>query len=79
MARVGHQRNRVVQRLSWLCKVTVQEKTEVLPIELSVAKFAHVHVDLVRPLPVSQKGHNHLLTVVDRLTRWPEAIPMRTT
>ena len=59
--------------------MTVKEKTEVLPIELSVAKFAHVHVDLVRPLPVSQKGHNHLLTVVDRLTRWPEAIPMRTT
>ena len=60
-------------------KVTVQEKTPVEKIQLPAAKFAHVHVDLVGPLPVSAGGHTHLLTVVDRLTRWPEAIPMRCT
>ena len=32
-------------------------------------------MDLVGPLPLS-KGFTHLLTVVDRVTRWPEAIPL---
>ena len=57
-------------------KVTVQEKTEVEQIPVSGAKFSHVHVDLVGPFPVSQRGHRYLLTAVDRATRWPEAVPL---
>lgn len=38
-------------------------------------RFSHIHVDLVGPLPAS-KGFTHLLTIVDRSTRWPEAIPL---
>ena len=41
-------------------------------------RFDHVNVDLVGPLPLS-KGFTHLLTVVDRVTRWPEAIPLAST
>ena len=55
-------------------KVIVQENMEVLQIELPTTKFAHVHMDLVGPLPVSAEGHTHLLTVVDRLTRWPQKL-----
>ena len=40
------------------------------------ARFAHVHIDLVGPLPHSQ-GFNYLLTCVDRFTRWPVAIPIQ--
>ena len=42
-------------------------------------KFAHVHVDLVGPLPISAECHTHLLTVVDRSTRWPEVVPLKST
>ena len=60
-------------------KVTQQETTAVEPISLPADKFAHVHVDLVGPLPVSAEGHTHLLTIVDRCSRWPEVVPMRST
>ena len=50
-------------------KVIQQERTVVEPILLPTEKFAHVHVDLVGPLPVSAEGHAHLLTVVDCCSR----------
>nr|VZI06174.1 unnamed protein product [Spirometra erinaceieuropaei] len=37
-------------------------------------RFNHVHLDLIGPLTPS-RGYTHILTAVDRFTRWPIAVP----
>ena len=40
-------------------------------------RFQHIHVDIVGPFYATCNGKNGLFTIIDRLTGWPEAIPIR--
>jgi transposase InsO family protein len=59
-----------------ISKVTTHLRAAVEPIDLPPPRFAHLHVDLVGPFPVSAGGNRYLFTVVDRSTRWVEAVPV---
>ena len=56
-------------------KVARHTKPSIQSIRVPAQRFQHVHVDLVGPLPPSE-GNVYILTVIDRTTRWPEAIPL---
>ena len=58
-----------------IAKVHRHTKAPLGHFEPATRRFDHIHVDIVGPLPPSQNCR-YLFIVVDRFTRWPEAIPL---
>ncbi|XP_068204621.1 uncharacterized protein [Palaemon carinicauda] len=52
-------------------------KAPLIPISAVGEPFREVIIDVVGPLPLTRGGCEYLLTLVDRMSRYPEAIPLR--
>ena len=50
-----------------------------IPLPIIPEPFLKVAIDIVRPLPRSYFGNQYILVIGNYATRYPEAVPLRST
>ena len=55
------------------------KRAPIKPVEIVPEPFKKIAIDIVGELPRTTTGYKYILTRVDYATRYPEAIPLRTT
>ena len=63
------------------CVLCQQEKAKVQQYPLHMTEipdrpFDKISIDLVTECETSTSGNKHILTIINHLTRWPEAFPI---
>ena len=60
------------------CQLHVEKKGEMIPLKtIMVSKpFQLVSIDMVGPLPITQKGNRYILVMIEHMTGIPEAVPL---
>ncbi|XP_078240212.1 uncharacterized protein LOC144586237 [Pogona vitticeps] len=77
--------NNDIQQFCKTCKECQMTQTKprpgapLMPMPLIDRPFDRIGVDIVGPLTKSAGGHTHILVLTDYATRYPEAIPLRST
>ena len=52
-------------------------KAPLFPLQVVSEPFQEVQIDIVGPLPRTKSGNVYILTIIDRMSNYPEAIPVR--
>ena len=56
-------------------KVWRHNKSPIGEFSIPNTRFTHLNIDIIGPLP-SSKGFTYCVTMIDRFSRWPEAVPV---
>ncbi|CAL1288217.1 unnamed protein product [Larinioides sclopetarius] len=59
-------------------KNKIGDRAPITPVARPELPFEIVNIDLIGPIePPSGRGHKYVLCLMDQMTRWPEAVPLR--
>ena len=78
----------MVKEVAQLCRTCPQcqktarvdgHRAPLQPLPIIDVPFQRIAMDMVGPLPRTPSGHRYILVICDYTTRWPEAIPLKST
>ena len=60
-------------------RITKLDRVPIVAVPMSNIPFSHVSIDLVGPLePKSSAGHSYIICLIDSMTKWADALPLKT-